>query len=169
MSEYLFRPAESSDAQALYDFGETLLAESSFLLRSPGERARSADEMRMVIERFAEYPQLLLLNAWRGADVVGEAVVMGGEFIRNRYSGVIGLGVLQAHGGKGLGRELLTRVEDFGRKIPLHRLELTVMAPNDRAKRLYESLGYVAEGVKRDSLYIDGEYVDEIMMAKFLT
>ncbi|MBL4719555.1 MAG: GNAT family N-acetyltransferase, partial [Alphaproteobacteria bacterium] len=65
--------------------------------------------------------------------------------------------------------ELLTRLEDFAREISLHRLELTVMAPNDRAKRLYESLGYVAEGTKRHSLYIDDQYVDEIMMAKFLT
>lgn len=167
-NDYLIRPAEPEDAQALYDFGETLLAESSFLLRSPGERARSADEMKFVIERFKELPNHLLLNAWQGAAVVGEGVVMGGEFIRNRRTGTIGLGILQDHGGKGLGRELLARLEDFGVQVPLHRLELTVMANNERAQKLYAAVGYAAEGTKRDSLFIDDAYVDEIIMAKFL-
>lgn len=168
MNEYSIRPAEPEDAQALYDFGEQLLSESSFLLRSPGERARSADEMKMVIERFKELPNYLLLNAWSGSVVVGEGVVMGGEFIRNRRTGVIGLGILQHHGGKGLGREFLARLEEFGTKISLHRLELTVMANNERAQKLYEAVGYAVEGTKRDSLFIDNRYVDEIIMAKFL-
>jgi RimJ/RimL family protein N-acetyltransferase len=168
MNDYVIRPAEPEDAQALYDFGETLLSESKFLLRSPGERARSADEMRMVIERFKELSNHLLLNAWHGAAVVGEGVVMGGEFVRNRRTGVIGLGILQSHGGKGLGRAFLGRLEAFGAKVPLHRLELTVMANNERAQKLYKSVGYGVEGTKRDSLFIDDQYGDEIIMSKFL-
>jgi RimJ/RimL family protein N-acetyltransferase len=168
MNDYSIRPAEPEDAQALYDFGETLLAESSFLLRSPGERARSTDEMKFVIERFKELPNHFLLNAWCGASVVGEGIVMGGEFIRNRRTGTIGLGILQDHGGKGLGRAFLAQLEKFGVGLPLHRLELTVMANNERAQKLYAAAGYIVEGTKRDSLFIDEAYVDEIIMAKFI-
>ena len=50
----------------------------------------------------------------------------------------------------------------------LHRLELTVMETNTRARSLYESMGYVVEGIKRDSLFVDDKFVDEIMMAKLL-
>jgi RimJ/RimL family protein N-acetyltransferase len=42
------------------------------------------------------------------------------------------------------------------------------MANNERAQKLYEAVGYAVEGTKRDSLYIDDQYVDEIIMSKFL-
>ena len=42
------------------------------------------------------------------------------------------------------------------------------MANNTRARALYERMGYLKEGVKRDSLFVDGAFVDEIMMAKLL-
>jgi RimJ/RimL family protein N-acetyltransferase len=51
----------------------------------------------------------------------------------------------------------------------MHRIDLTVMAHNARAKRLYDAMGYFEEGVNRDSLYVDGRFVDEIMMAKLLS
>ena len=81
MKSYEIRPAVAKDAAALYCFGETLLGETSFFLRGPGERARSVDEMCTVIERFAALPHYLFLNAWHGGDAVGEAIAMGGDFL----------------------------------------------------------------------------------------
>ena len=65
-----------ADADALFTFGELLLAESHFLLRSPGERAGSPAEMQRVIERFAVLPNHLLLSVFLDAQVVGEPIVM---------------------------------------------------------------------------------------------
>lgn len=42
------------------------------------------------------------------------------------------------------------------------------MANNERAQKLYAAAGYIVEGTKRDSLFIDEAYVDEIIMAKFI-
>ena len=168
MNDYEIRAATAADAAALYRFGEALLAETSFFLRRPGERAGSVDEMRMVVERFAALPHYILLNAWRGPDAVGEAVVIGGDFSRNRYTATVGVGVLAAHAAQGVGRALMHEIESFARERRLHRLELTVMAHNSRARALYAKMGYVEEGVKRGSLFVDGAFVDEVMMAKVL-
>ncbi|MEX2618375.1 MAG: GNAT family protein [Alphaproteobacteria bacterium] len=162
------RRAVADDAPALYRFGEQLLAESSFFLRSPGERARSVDEMRAIIENFSARPHYLLLGVWQGETAVGEAVVTAGDFQRNRLSATLGVGVLQAHSGRGLGASLMREMEAFARRRRLRRLELTVMASNTRARALYGRMGYVEEGVKRDSMFVDGGFVDEVMMAKIL-
>jgi RimJ/RimL family protein N-acetyltransferase len=166
MEGYEIRTAVPADAEALYRFGETLLGETSYFLRGPGERARSVDEMRSVIERFEALPHYLLLNAWHGAEAVGEAVAMGGDFARNKYTATVGIGVLAAHGARGLGRTLMRELDGFARENGLHRLELTVMAHNTVARSLYAKMGYVEEGTKRDSLSVDGGFVSEIMMAK---
>lgn len=169
MDRYEIRSAEPADADALYRFGEELLGETSYFLRGPGERARSIAEMRAVIERFAAQPHYILLNAWDGAAPVAEAVAMGGDFARNKYTATVGVGVLSEHAGKGLGAALMERLDGFARDEGFRRLELTVMAHNTVARGLYEKMGYVAEGTRRDSLFVDGAFVSEIMMAKIFT
>ena len=39
---------------------------------------------------------------------------------------------------------------------------------DDRARRLYESCGFQIEGVLRDEFYLGGQYVDDVLMARFL-
>ena len=166
MTDYQTRAAVPDDAAALYAFGELLLAETSFFLRGPGERARSVGEMQAVIERFDTLPHYLLLNAWDGRTAVAEAVAMGGDFRRNRHTAIVGIGVLSAHAGRGLGRKLMRALDDFAVANDMRRLELTVMAHNSVAHALYRKMGYVEEGTKRDSMRVDGSFVSEIMMAK---
>ena len=48
----------------------------------------------------------------------------------------------------------------------IERVELTVYVSNKRAIRLYESVGFVREGVKRKGRKLDGVYEDVLMMAK---
>ena len=166
MKSYEIRPAVAKDAAVLYRFGETLLGETSFFLRGPGERARSVDEMCTVIERFAALPHYLFLNAWHGGDAVGEAIAMGGDFSRNGFTATIGIGVLAAYGNRGLGRALMGRLDGFAGEQRLHRLELTVMAHNTAARTLYREVGNVEEGTKRGSLFVEGGFVSEVMMVK---
>jgi RimJ/RimL family protein N-acetyltransferase len=47
----------------------------------------------------------------------------------------------------------------------MNRIELCFIASNTRAMRLYEGLGFVREGLKRQAQYRTGEYLDVILMA----
>ena len=49
----------------------------------------------------------------------------------------------------------------------LVRLELGVYKDNEKAIKLYESLGFEKEGVKKYSAIKNGEYVDEIIMGRY--
>lgn len=48
---------------------------------------------------------------------------------------------------------------------PINRIELGVYAFNPRAIAVYERVGFVREGVAREALRWDGEFVDEVLMA----
>ena len=50
----------------------------------------------------------------------------------------------------------------------MSRLELTVRADNEPARRLYEQAGFTAEGIRRGSLRVDDKLVDELAMALLL-
>lgn len=49
--------------------------------------------------------------------------------------------------------------------IGLHRVSLEVYAFNPRAQRAYEKVGFVPEGVRRDALRFDDEWVDSVLMS----
>ena len=69
---------------------------------------------------------------------------------------------------RGVGTEATSLVVDyvFGEiEPPINRVSLGVYAFNPRAIAVYERVGFVREGVLRQSLRWNGEFVDEISMA----
>lgn len=67
--------------------------------------------------------------------------------------------------GKGLGTEAAALVLDYGfGELRLHRIELEVFTDNARARRSYEKLGFVEEGVRKEAFFRHGEYKDAVLM-----
>jgi RimJ/RimL family protein N-acetyltransferase len=78
----------------------------------------------------------------------------------------IRIGEVRARG-KGYGTEALRLLLDFGfRDLNLHRIYLHVFKTNTRAIRLYKKCGFRTEGVLREHAWVDGEFVDVLVMAK---
>ena len=69
--------------------------------------------------------------------------------------------------GSGVGRRLVETLVDYARG-QVELIQLAVVSNNDQALRLYASLGFVEYGIERKSLKHDGQYFDEILMAKDL-
>lgn len=67
---------------------------------------------------------------------------------------------------RGIGTEATKLTVDYGINIlGLHRIELSVYEFNPRAKRAYEKVGFEAEGISRDALQFDGEWINAITMS----
>ena len=76
-----------------------------------------------------------------------------------------GLAVAPERQRRGVGRALLAAAADAARARGARKLSLGVFAPNDGARRLYESVGFVVEGVRREEFFVEGRYVDDVLMA----
>ncbi len=67
--------------------------------------------------------------------------------------------------GHGLGSAAMRLLFDHAfDALNLHRIELEVYDFNPRAIHVYEKMGFVREGVRRDVLLWDGKYHDAIVM-----
>ncbi|HUK44753.1 MAG TPA: GNAT family N-acetyltransferase [Gaiellaceae bacterium] len=82
---------------------------------------------------------------------------------------VNGIAVDPGRQGRGVGRALIDAAIAEARRRGARRLTLRVFSPNEPARRLYESAGFVVEGVLREEFFLDGAYVDDIQMAIDLT
>ena len=86
--------------------------------------------------------------------------------IKHRASVVIG--ILEKYNGKGYGKRLFQKAEEWAKEKEIKRLELTVMTHNKRALWLYSSVGFNVEGIRRNALIINGKLVDEFYMGKMI-
>lgn len=67
--------------------------------------------------------------------------------------------------GRGYGSEATRTAVRFAfHTLNLHRVELDVFDFNPRAIRAYEKVGFRREGVRREALYQDGVWHDELVM-----
>ncbi|WP_078596092.1 GNAT family N-acetyltransferase [Evansella clarkii] len=67
--------------------------------------------------------------------------------------------------GKGYGTEAFKLLIDYAfLELNLHRLSLRVFSLNEKAVHIYTKLGFVKEGVIRESLYRHGQWHDIINM-----
>lgn len=77
----------------------------------------------------------------------------------------LGIDIKREYQGQGYGTEAIRWALDWAfYSVGLHRVELTVLGWNPRAARLYESIGFPEEGRRRECLYRDGRWWDEMHM-----
>lgn len=76
-----------------------------------------------------------------------------------------GLAVDPAHQGHGVGRRLVDAAKREAEGRGARKLSLRVLSPNVLARQLYESCGFTVEGVLEGEFVIEGEVVDDVLMA----
>jgi putative acetyltransferase len=111
----------------------------------------------------------IILLAFDGPKVVGHLQISLATNARFRGTGDLFIYLHQDFQNAGLGAALMKEGIALARARRVHRVELTVVADNHRAVRLYEKVGFQREGLKRENyLAEDGEYHDEIEMGILL-
>jgi ribosomal protein S18 acetylase RimI-like enzyme len=81
---------------------------------------------------------------------------------------VCGLAVHPDARRRGVASALLAATERRVRAAGARKLSLRVLSTNWAAIRLYERFGFRQQGRLKDEFLIDGEYVDDVLMAKHL-
>jgi RimJ/RimL family protein N-acetyltransferase len=106
-----------------------------------------------------------MLAVTHGDQVVGWCDIVRHHLDGFRHVGRLGMGVLLAYRGRGLGRRLAVETIRAAQRDGIERIELDVFASNEPAIALYRALGFSTEGVKRRARKLDGRYDDNVFMA----
>jgi len=101
--------------------------------------------------------------------VVGWCDILPRQYEGFGHVGVLGMGVIASHRGKGIGKHLLRLTLDHAKNANgLEKAELEVFKSNTAAIGLYESTGFIREGERIDARKLDEQYDNVVLMAKRL-
>lgn len=100
--------------------------------------------------------------------VIGLGILMNHGNLRKKHVGVITLMVNSDYQNKGVGSLLMDKLINLSESINIIRVELCVFRDNYKAINLYNKFGFKEEGIKVKSALKNGEYIDEVMMARII-
>lgn len=161
------RSASVSDAATLATLRIAIDGETEFLDRAPGEGVITPEQFARLIEDDSQAPNHLFLVALVDGQMIGFLRCEGSPLRRLRHKVELGICLLQASCGLGIGRRLLQRAIEWADQAQIVKMSLSVLATNERAIALYQQLGFVREGVLRaDKRLADGCYYDTIVMGR---
>ena len=145
--EALLRNGDYADGAAVFENFNQTHAETDFLLSYPDENSYDPDQEAEFLKKKTESPNEIEIVALVDGRVAGTAGIEAvGTKYKLRHRAEFGISILKEYWGLGLGRALAEACIRCAREAGYTQLELNVVAENQRAVALYQSLGFVEFG-----------------------
>jgi len=162
----LVRLSTSADALAVISAINAICAERTYLVT---DRYLSTSQWEKILHTPTEYPGHLLLVPEVDGQVIGWCRVFPNDFSpRTQHTGEVGIGLLQPFREVGIGTAVMECAIEWARTHGLEKLTVSAFSTNLRAINLFKKKGFVATGRRYKQYKISEEYVDEILMERFL-
>lgn len=159
------RRCEINDADNMLKMLLELDKETEYMLFEADERPNDINRVKAMINQSINGGNLLLI-ATEDDNIIGFLSAQRGIIRKIKHTAYIVVGIREKFRGKGIGKKLFCELDLWAKENNISRLELTVMCPNSMAKQLYEKNGFEVEGTKRNSIFMNGKYIDEYYMSK---
>ena len=133
------------------------------------EAANGSASRRQRFEASARGEGSAIFGAFDGDALVGIGGVIRSDGRKDAHRATIwGMYVAPEARGRGAGQSLVHAAVETARAWGCAQVHLTVVIGNGTAERLYRRAGFEAYGVDPRALYVDGHYLDELLMVRFL-
>ncbi|XQY92706.1 GNAT family N-acetyltransferase [Metabacillus sp. HB246100] len=102
-------------------------------------------------------------------DLLGIGTLQLGRQTKIKHkANVLAMYVSESGRGLGIGKRLLKEIILKARSFQIEQLHLTVVSDNDRAKRLYSTMGFKVYGLEERALKLGDRYWDEEHMVLYI-
>lgn len=164
------RSLAASDAESFVALERAVVDDGRGVPQLPGQSFAKHDHLASIWERHGG--RELFIGAWLDGVLMAQGNLRRERLARVAHVAELGVSVHPDRQGIGLGRAVTESLLEWARaqeSDPLYRIELRVFASNERAIRLYESLGFLHEGRRRDYLRVDDStFEDDLIMGLLL-
>lgn len=162
-------PNPEKDAEAMVQYLKTTAGETNFLLREVEECEIPVEREQAFLQASVDSETSMMIVCEVEGELAGNCSLDMNTRRRTRHRGQIGIALKRRYWGLGLGTTMLRELIEQGKKAGLSQLELEYIEGNERARGLYEKMGFHVTGERPDAIRLrDGTSLKEISMVKRL-
>tara|TARA_B110000263_G_scaffold233519_1_gene230408 strand:+ start:4450 stop:4968 length:519 start_codon:yes stop_codon:yes gene_type:complete len=167
INEYILRALEPDDLDILYDTEN----DKSLWKYSNTSSPFSKHSLKKFIENshldIIEHNQVRLVLSDKNNLPFGFIDLFKYD-MTNKRAGV-GIIIFEKYRSRGLGSISLDLIENYVKKyIPIHQLYANISSENTESIKLFEKHNYLKVGNKKDWIYYNNKYFDELLYQKIL-
>lgn len=162
------KQAHTTDSQMLLTLWQQLEQESAYLLYEAGERKQRGDQELKKWSQFLQSDHQAVFLASIEGEAIGYILLAGNDLQRQRHVAKVTIGVLPNYQRQGVGSQLMNYGKNWAANQGIRRLELTVASQNTAAIAFYLHHDFVFEGIRKQSLFIEKRWHNELYMACLL-
>ncbi len=173
----IIREAKAADVQGVIKYMKELSDEPGLYIGfEPGEFDPTVEGELSWIEDHAKADNSIILLAvatdsekekWdlEDGEMVGLMNCWGGSRRATKHETTLGITVKAGWRGHGIGTRLMLAAIAWARASGVvKRVQLEVVAENVEARKLYETLGFVAEGLRKRAFWKQERWMDSVVM-----
>lgn len=163
--EYVIRPARQEDLSGIVGVIRRITEKKMYLV---AESVAEQLDFEGVLIRHNDVKTRMFFVATVNDDVVGWSHLEAPELEKLSHAAKLTVGVLSEYRRHGIGGHLLHRGLEWAAKQGYRKVYNSIPATNQDAGTFLEEHGFETEAIRRDHYRIEGEFVDELMMARSL-
>ncbi len=161
--KFTVREANEDDAEAIKNVVNSVASEKYYVVPE-----RSREDWDEAIREVKNRKGLIIVTQL-DEKTVGMAHLVRGKFEKNKHVGFLGISILKEFRKIGIGTAMMKYIMEWARRQKgLEKVSLTVFSTNEAAINLYRTFGFQIEGMSKRQYKIEGKYIDETIMGKFL-
>jgi len=167
-SEIVIRPANPDDSCAILNTVRSNAIERSYGLME--QYGKNDDAEKEYISGLDPKGSLMIVAASEGVAVGCLAALQADAGMRpeTRHILHVGLHLSEPFRGQGIGHRLLEYAIEWAVANGFKKLEANIFTTNRRSLSLFSKAGFMEEGVRKNSIRIGSNFVNEVLMGKVL-
>ena len=160
--EFRIRPARQEDLAGIVGAIRQVAEERTYIV---AESVADEIDHQEALLRYNELEARMFFVGTVNGDVVGWVHVRGPELDKLSHTAELTVGVIEEYRHNGIGSHLLSRGLEWAAAKGYEKVYNSVPSTNEDAIEFLEAHGWEVEAVREDHYKLNGEYVDEVMMA----
>lgn len=166
--QVLIRSPKEEDINAILNYLFISAGETNYLLRYPEEcKNISYDSEKEYFNMLNNSDNQTMLVCFVDGEVAGNCQVSWSNTIKTRHRAGIAIALLSKFWGLGLGTRLMEELIKIATENNIMQIELEFVEGNNRARALYEKMGFKIVGLTPDAIRLkDGTFLCEYKMIK---
>ena len=165
----ILRSPTREDAQALVDYMVQTAGETDFLLRTPEECTMTVEEEAAFLQNICDSPASVMILCVVDGVLAGNCQIVRMNRLKTRHRGTVAIALVREYWNLGIGTAMFAEMIAIAEKWGLKQLELEYIEGNDRARRLYEKMGFRTTGALPNAICLaDGTMLKDYQMVRNL-